>query len=351
MFQRIGVGVMLAFGCTMAASEAAADCNISDAVLEQAILQKPEFRDNANRQMVSDLRTLRDAAFILWSYGLEDDCERILGNIRELIASPAMGSLGGNDEDEVDQQQAAAEPMRHQGGNVLGNRGDDDALPLIDINQLGGGLRVDEIVGAEVRSSDDKIIGEVRNVVIGTKDRWDYAVVASGGFFIPGKDSIVVPLRYLQINQERDSFFLRLPEAEVKKVPLMPDQDYLWLSDDAWRATNDAIFQRLIPLRLMGQWRRSLTTRSTRRPPEAADTGDVEVADLPGSRSSSQIHSPLPPSITSSRSWGKSSATASRGSTPRRWVRMTRPTPPWDTAKVGRSMVATQAFTRSRRSA
>jgi hypothetical protein len=50
----------------------------------------------------------------------------------------------------------------------------------VDINELGPSLRVDEINGAEVRSSDDKIIGEVRNVVLGTKDRWDYAIVASG---------------------------------------------------------------------------------------------------------------------------------------------------------------------------
>jgi len=226
---------------------AAGNCNISDAMLEQAILQKPAFRDQVNRQMVTDLRTLRDAAFILWSYGFEDDCERVLGNIRELIASADTTGMGGNDEDEIDQQLAATEPMLHRGGNVTGNRGEQDALPLIDINELGPGLRVDEIVGAEVRSSDDKIIGEVRNVVIGTKDRWDYAIVASGGFFIPGTDSIVVPLRFLQISQERDSFFLRIAESEVRKVPLMPDQDYLWLTDEAWRSNNDAIFQNLIP--------------------------------------------------------------------------------------------------------
>lgn len=106
---------------------------------------------------------------------------------------------------------------------------------------------MDEIVGSEVRSSDDKIVGEVRNVVIGTKDRWDYAVVAAGGFFIAGKDSIVVPLRYLQVNQERTSFYLRISSADVKAVPLMPDQEYLWLADEAWRAKNDAIFQKLIP--------------------------------------------------------------------------------------------------------
>lgn len=100
---------------------------------------------------------------------------------------------------------------------------------------------------ARRRSSDDKIVGEVRNVIIGSKDRWDYAVIASGGFFIAGKDSIVVPLRYMQVNQERNSFYLRISSTDVKAVPLMPDQEYLWLADDAWRAKNDAVFQKLDP--------------------------------------------------------------------------------------------------------
>jgi hypothetical protein len=158
-----------------------------------------------------------------------------------------MGQLGNNDEDEADQQLAAGEPQTHEGGEIQGNRDAPGARPLIDINELGPGLRVDEIVGSEVRSSDDKIVGEVRNVVIGTKDGWDYAVVASGGFFIAGKDSIVVPLRYLQINQDRNSFYLRIPSSDVKTVPLMPDQDYLWLADEEWRARNDAFFEKLMP--------------------------------------------------------------------------------------------------------
>lgn len=238
------LGVLAGLG----GGEAMARCNISDAKLEEAILQKPELRDRENRQMVRDLRALRDAAFILWSYGRDDDCERLLGNIRELVATPSMGELGTNDEDEADQQLAAGEPMVRKGGQVLGTRGVKGERPLIDINELEPGLRTDEILGAEVRSSDDKIIGEVRNVVIGTKDGRDYVVVASGGFFTPGKDSIVVPLRYLEINQERDSFFLRIPEAEMRTVPLMPDQNYAWLSDKAWRARNDAIFQKLMPV-------------------------------------------------------------------------------------------------------
>lgn len=68
--------------------------------------------------------------------------------------------------------------------------------------------------------------------------------MASGGFFTPGKDSIVVPLRSLKVSQARDSFFLPLASADVKSVPLMPDQDYKWLSDEAWRNRNDALFGR-----------------------------------------------------------------------------------------------------------
>ena len=224
-------------------SPALAECNISDAMLEQAIVQKRELRDPGNRQMVRDLRALRDAAFILWSYGRHDDCDRVLASIRDLLASPSMGNLGDNDEDAAEQQFAAREPMAERGGAVMGRRGDADAQPLIDINQLEPGLRADEILGAEVRSADDKIIGEVRNVVIGTKDREDYVVVASGGFFIAGKDSIVVPLRSLRVSQDRNSFYLRIPESVTRNVPLMPDQDYKWLSDDVWRARNDALFE------------------------------------------------------------------------------------------------------------
>ncbi|WP_206523552.1 MULTISPECIES: PRC-barrel domain-containing protein [unclassified Mesorhizobium] len=220
-------------------------CNISDAKLEEAVLKSPELRNPENRYLVRDLRTLRNAAFLLWSYGLQDDCERLLANIRQLIAAPSMAKLGGNDEDLADEQVAAEEPQQAQGGEVQGKRNTPGAGPLINLDELEPGLRVDEMVGAEVRSSDDKIVGEVRNIVLGTKNRFDYAVIASGGFFIAGKDSIIVPLRYMQVNQERNSYYLRISSTDVKAVPLMPDHEYLWLADEAWRAKNDAIFEKL----------------------------------------------------------------------------------------------------------
>jgi hypothetical protein len=195
----------------------------------------------ANRQSVRDLRTLRDAAITLWSYGRHDDCERLLANIRELLAGPSMTTLGDSDEEAADRQISSREPKAKRDATT-GHREDKGAKPLIRIEDLAPGLRADQIIGAEVRSSDDKIVGEVRNVVFGTKDRRDYAIVASGGFFMPGKASIVVPIRSLKVSQDRDSFFLPMPDAQVKTIPAMPDQDYRWLSDDVWRIRNDALF-------------------------------------------------------------------------------------------------------------
>ena len=224
-------------------TQALAECQIADAGLEEAIQQNPRFRGPANSQAVRDLRSLRDAAFTLRSYGRHEDCERLLANIRELIAGPPMGSLGDNDEEEADKQIAAREPKIRRGA-TLGSRDKKDAKPLIRIDQLTPGLRTDEMIGAEVRSSDDKIVGEVRNIVFGTKDGRDYAIVASGGFFTTGKDSIVVPIRSLKVTQDRSSFFLPIGKEVMKTVPVMPDQEYKWLSDPAWRANNDALFEK-----------------------------------------------------------------------------------------------------------
>ena len=221
---------------------AMAECQIADAKLEEAILNKPDLRGPANSQIVRDLRNLRDAAFTLWSYGRHEDCERLLGNIRELLAGPPMGNLGDNDEEAADKQIAAREP-RFSAAPSRAAVAEKDAKPLMRIDELAPGLLADQIIGMEVQSSDDKIVGEVRNIVFGTKDRRDYAIVASGGFFTPGKDSIVVPIQSLKVSQERVKFFFPITKETMTKVPLMPDQDYKWLSDKKWRAHNDAIFR------------------------------------------------------------------------------------------------------------
>ena len=235
--------ILCAFIAVGGITAASAECEIGDAKLEEAVQQNPRFRGPTNSQYVRDLRNLRDAALTLRSYGRHEDCERLLANIRELIAGPPMGLLGDNDEEEADKQNAASEPKVKRGA-ATGTRNKKDAKPLLRIDELAPALRTDEMIGSEVRSSDDKIVGEVRNIVFGTKDGRDYAVVASGGFFTTGKDSIVVPVRSLMISQDRGSFYLSITKEAMKAVPLMPDPDYNWLSNSTWRTRNDALFQK-----------------------------------------------------------------------------------------------------------
>ena len=154
-----------------------------------------------------------------------------------------MGNLGDNDEEEATKQMDARVPKMER-GRTQGNRGDLGAKALVMVDKLNPGLRADEIMGAEVRSSDDKIIGEVRNLVLATKDRPTYAIVASGGFFTTGQDSIVVPIQFIKASYDRGSYFLLIPESKIKSAPRMPDQDYNWLADKKWRSRNDAVFAR-----------------------------------------------------------------------------------------------------------
>src|SRR5205085_3746470 len=112
-----------------------ADCQIADAKLEEAILQTPNLRGPTHRQAVRDLRSLRDAALTLRSYGLHDDCERLLGSIRKLILGPPMGNLGDNDEEQAEKQSDAREP-KVQRGAAQGRRDKKDAKPLIRIDEL-----------------------------------------------------------------------------------------------------------------------------------------------------------------------------------------------------------------------
>ncbi len=221
-------------------TQAMADCQIADAKLEEAILQRPELRGKANRQTVRDLRNLRDAAITLWSYGRHDDCERLLGNIRELLAGPPINSLGGNDEEDADTQMSAREP-KVQRGAVQGRRADKDAKPLINIEELapGAGRPNHRRRGAQRRRQNRGRCPERRVRHEGPPRLCDRGVrrvlhPRQGQH----RRSDPVPQGLAGAGQLLSS----MPEAEVRTVPHMPDQDYKWLADDAWRTRTDALF-------------------------------------------------------------------------------------------------------------
>lgn len=217
-------------------------CQIADAKLEEAIAKKRELRAGANAQVVRDLRTLRDAAVTLQSYKHDGECERVVAIIRELIADPdkAIEASGDTDEDKAEEIAQATKPKTPAAKKAEPTTASvKAALPLGEVSPR---LRADEILGAEVRSSDNKRVGEVKNIVFGAKGQPDYAVVAYGGFLTGGSERIAVPLDAFKVATSRETLVLSLSQSELKTVPVITDRDYKWVSDDAWRTKNDLVF-------------------------------------------------------------------------------------------------------------
>lgn len=99
--------IMLA--TTVAASAA---CDVAALKLEDAIAQKTELQNSANKQTVRDLRTLRDAAIVLQAYKYEPECERILAIVKTLTANPehAIEQSGDTDEEKAEEIEETRAP-------------------------------------------------------------------------------------------------------------------------------------------------------------------------------------------------------------------------------------------------
>jgi hypothetical protein len=86
---------------------------------------------------ISPLRRVCCTASRVLSFGRTavQDCERLLDNIRALIAEPNMRMLGGNDEDDAEKQMSAGK-LKVQRGAAVGRRGEKSAKPLMSIESL-----------------------------------------------------------------------------------------------------------------------------------------------------------------------------------------------------------------------
>jgi len=91
--------LLAALGALVLADRAFAACPVDNAKVEKAIATKPALRDEANAQVVRDLRTLRDAAVVLDAYAHDCACKRVVAVLHTLAAYPER-ALAAGDTDE-----------------------------------------------------------------------------------------------------------------------------------------------------------------------------------------------------------------------------------------------------------
>lgn len=104
--------LLIAGALLLAYVNPAAACDVKGAKLEEAIADKSELREAANKQTVRDLRTLRDAAIVLETYKYAAECESLMAIVAKLAADPekTIERGGDTDEDKAEDMMEARKP-------------------------------------------------------------------------------------------------------------------------------------------------------------------------------------------------------------------------------------------------
>lgn len=189
------------------ATTAFADCDASQKNFNANVLSG-KLRAEHFRPLTKDLRHLRKSAAILGRLGKDEMCEQLVQTMESLASNPP--------------KHAALRP----------------------IGDLGGKIRVDEIMDAEVRSSENEYIGSVEDLVLDGKGSPAYVIAEFGGFLGIGEEQVVIPFNALQVSPQRDALFVPVTKSQFDKAPRFKRNAINWADDKAWKSNVDAFYQK-----------------------------------------------------------------------------------------------------------
>lgn len=165
------------------------------------------------------IHALRDAAYV---YALEDDersCQMVLASMRR--AFEQHQTLVGRD--------VSGTNVRRRWRRAHLER----AKPVTQMNHL---MRVDLLIGSEIRNTKDEKLGEIEDVVLDPKNQNALYVLASrGGFFGFGKKLVAVRWNDLRATEDHELYVLN---ASIQAFEAAPEVDRSKLeksADAAWR--------------------------------------------------------------------------------------------------------------------
>jgi hypothetical protein len=209
----------------LASTPAWADCMSDLQNYNKDILGKNEYRARMTTSMSSDVRQLRDAAFILNRAKQDDACEEVVAAIKDMVETPGTASDSGRTYEEWNKTEIG----RLQSAQTL--------------DQIAGGLPADEIIGSDLRNLQNEYLGEIDDVLIATGGKGSgYAIVSHGGFLGLGEKQIAVPLSKLRITEDKDVFVLDASKEAMDKAPSFERDKFGHVANDAWRVKNDEYF-------------------------------------------------------------------------------------------------------------
>lgn len=184
---------------------ALADCALSQKEFNNQIVTG-KLRAEHYRTVAKDLRLLRRAAAALEKLGKDDACEEVVEAMRDIASKPPQGQA------------------------------------LRKVSNIGGKLRVDELMEAEVRAADGEWVGDVENVILDTTGAPSYVIVEYGGFLGLGEEQAAIPFKSLSITPNREAFYLPVTKAQFEKAPKFKRNAFNWTEDRTWRDRLDQYY-------------------------------------------------------------------------------------------------------------
>ncbi|MCB9960366.1 MAG: PRC-barrel domain-containing protein [Rhodospirillaceae bacterium] len=186
----------------------------------------------------SDFRQLREAARVFANNGNLDGCLMIIDEMRDLYAErrEAMEEAAAAREEAREEARedaaAATEDAAETEEDMAETERLSQAMPL---DHLAGLVRADQIIGVEVRNTNDEYLGEIDSIVLDpAENQVAYLLMAHGGFIGIGEDWIPVPWSDLRVTAEGDVFVLDIPEEALETAPTIDVGAFNTTSDVTW---------------------------------------------------------------------------------------------------------------------
>jgi len=169
-----------------------------------------------------ELGAVLAAAEVFARNGREEACQNVLAELRDM-----------QEQRQAQLEEAGIPPEQVQSWRQ------ELLLSAQPVSELGGNIRVDNVVGADLRNLRDEDLGDIKDVILNQDGELAYVLVGRGGFFGIGEQ--MVPLRWqdLKAVPQADTFLLDIPEDVFEQAPAV-DRD-VFTDRDAYAERRDEI--------------------------------------------------------------------------------------------------------------
>lgn len=161
-----------------------------------------------------ELNAVLVAADVFARKGMEEACQSVLEHAREMY-----------EERRQQMEEAGVSP-----DEVRGWRHEQlvTAQPVEEVEDV---IRIDDVIGADVRNMQDEDLGDIDDVVLGDDGTPQYVLISHGGFLGLGEDRVAVPWEDLQAVPQLDAFVLDVSEDVVENAPTVDRETFANLEE------------------------------------------------------------------------------------------------------------------------